>query len=100
MPQHSMFPTDPRLRGIRLAIVDRTPDLVDGFDFTVELRHDDLPWSTLHSARYTGVMVDLLSGGAEDVVGSFLYGEGGRDILRASFTNLRVAKAHRKRYEG
>ena len=98
MPQHSMFPTDPRIDGCRIELVDRTMDLVDGFDLSVVLRHDQGEWRTFHSARYSGVMSDLLPGAAGDLVGAFLFGEGRRDVLLAAQSNHRVAKAHERRH--
>lgn len=99
MPQHSMFPTDPRLTGLRISIEDRTMDLVDGFDVTVAMRRDRQDWQSGHSARYSGVMTDLLASGVEDIVGAWLYGEDTADVLRAAVSNHRIARAHKRRFD-
>ena len=98
MPQNSMFPGDPRLTGLRLELVDRLPDLVDGFDLTVATKHDRDAWSTLHSARYVGVMVDLLPSAAQDLVSAWLWEEGATDVARVAQSNHRVARAHHRRH--
>lgn len=100
MPQHSMFPGDRRLTGVRLEVVDRLPDLVQGFDLSVATRHDQDDWATLHSARYIGVMVDLLPSAAQDLVSAYLFEEGARDVARTAQSNHRVARAHYRRHHG
>ena len=98
MPQHSMFPGDRRLDGIRLSIVDRTPDLLDRFDLVVQTRHDRGDWESLWAGAYDGVMSDLLPGDWSDLCGAFLFGEGASDILRSAVANHRVAGAHKRRH--
>lgn len=99
MPQHSMIPTDPRLTGLRLTVVDLTPDLIDGFTFGVETQLDAGRWSTHHSGLWSGVMTDLLPSTVGETVSAWLTGEGTRDVLRAIQSGEKSARVHKRRYE-
>lgn len=100
MPQHQLFTSQARLTGLRIEVVDRLQDLVDGFDLTVATRHDRDDWRTLHSARYDDVMTDLIPSAVQDVVSAWLWEEGMKAVARAAQSNHRVATAHKRRFHG
>lgn len=99
MPQDSIFPTAPRMTGIRLVIKAIPVEGGWADNVTVEVELDSNRWATVYGQRWSGLMVDLYSTLAEDVVAAYLY-EDQRAVGRAAVTVAKMARAHARRHAG
>lgn len=98
MPQDSIFPSDPRSTGLRLTI--RAIPVEGGWadNVTVEVELDNNRWTTVYGQRWSGLMLDLYTTLAEDVVSSYLY-ETPRDVGRSAVSVAKMARAHARRHD-
>lgn len=93
MPQHSLLNSADDPIGLRIEWVDRTPDLVDGFDLTISHRRRDGDWTTYLVQRWNGYMLDLAEDATRSIAHAWLFGDS-RDVLRAAVAVHRQAKKH------
>lgn len=100
MPQHSMFPDDPRLDGLRLTIIDRSPELDPTFRFGVECRYVDQDWRTLRLDVWYGLMLDFATTWGSEMVASYLFGQGGEDLFKTGHSVTRAARHHHEAHNG
>lgn len=99
MPQHSMFPSDPRVTGFSLTVTEVPAESGYAYNVTVQLTFDSHIPRTVYAGRFSGLMVDLLPTLAEDTVSAFMFGED-RDVGRAAVGVQKVARAHSRRHSG
>lgn len=93
MPQHSLFPSDPRDYGLRITVVDHYPELEDSVSIAVEVRPLDGDWTTLIRIMLAGRGRDFLASTVEDLAHAFQY-EDRRAIVREGQRDERLARKH------
>lgn len=93
-----MFPTDPRTTGVRLTI--RSVPVEGGWadNVTVEVELDSTRWTTVYGQRWSGLMCDLYTTLASDVLHAYLYDQRPQ-IARAATSVAKVARAHARRHD-
>lgn len=96
MPQHQLLPDRPALVGLRLTIIDRSPDGDPSWQLLLEQKARGGDWGTLRADVWEGIMLDFATTWASDLVACFLYGEGGDDLFRSARSIHKAAKEHVK----
>lgn len=97
MPQWNLLQPGDDPIGFRVEWVDRTPDLIDGFDVTVYMRRRDGDWTAVVSQRWSGLMLDFACTFTTDVTSAWLWGDR-RDVVRAAASVERAARVHAREH--
>ena len=98
MPQHSLFKNDFDATGMRVEIVDRTPELIPWWEVTWFFRGLDGDWTRYTTIALTGIEVDYLDTICTEALNAWAYGDRS-DVLRAITRTHRAARKHRKSHE-
>lgn len=93
MPQNNLFDSALDWTGVRIELTDHTPDQVASFETWVQVKRVDGKWSSVHHARWEGLMVDLLDRFVTEVTHAWLYGNSD-DVLRVAKKVHRDAGRH------
>lgn len=98
MPQHSLLKDHDEPTGLRIEVIDRTPELLPHWEVSWYMRRLDGDWTLYTTIGLVGIEVDFLDTIMRETTTAWAYGTRG-DLLRAITRLHRAAKAHRRAHE-